>query len=144
MKKSAFVITVILFTLTTVVHAQIGTTSYSIHALAINTNKGKKLSGEMKGFFNRELESTLFELAGMYNFSRKTYHQFSVGLGLNVATFSGIDEINSFTIPLQLEIFPLQNFKQLSLIFDLTPELYLEGDTVIRQLWGIRYSFNKK
>ena len=142
--KKLIALSIILFSLSFItLKAQIGLTSYSIYALGVNTNKEKKISGELKTFLNREFENTIFEIAGMYNFQPKTYHQFSVGLGLNLSPFRGIDPINSFTVPLQLEIFPLQNFKQLSVVFEVAPEFYVEDGTNIRQLWGLRYTFNK-
>jgi hypothetical protein len=143
MKKIALIFTV-LFALNISVNAQISITSYSIHAIALNTSKSKKISTELKAFFNRKPESSLFEIAGMYNFSKKAYHQFSAGLGLNIVPFTGPDIFNSLTIPLQLEIFPLQNFKQLSVIFEVTPEIYVENGSNIRQMWGLRYAFGKK
>ena len=144
MKKTELFIFVLLFALTTNVQSQISVTSYSIHALGVNTSKEKKISAELKVFLNREVGSILSELSGMYNFKRKNYHQFSAGFGVNIAPFSGPDHLICFTVPVQLEIFPLQNFKQLSVVFEVTPELYPEDGLSMRQLWGLRYSFNKK
>jgi hypothetical protein len=144
MKKTVFFTAILFCSIISTVQAQVSVTSYSIYALGVNTNKKKKLSVELKSFFNREIETTLFELSGMYNFRRKTYHQFSVGLGINVAPFAEQDPVNSFTLPLQLEIFPLQNLKQLSIIFEVTPEFYVEDAANVRQLWGVRYTFGKK
>lgn len=144
MKKVILFLIIFTLVVTAYLHAQVAITSYSVNALGVNTNKIRKVSGELKSFLNREINSTLFEVSGMYNFQRKSVHQFSIGLGLNATPFAKMDQFNCVTIPMQFEIFPLQTLKQLSIIFEITPEFYDEGSVNMRQLWGIRYSFNKK
>ncbi len=144
MKKTILFSFVLLLALSTRVQSQISVTSYSIHALGVNTNKEKKISAELKVFLNREFSNTLTEVSGMYNFRRKKYHQFSAGLGANFSPFTGPDRLICFTIPVQLEISPLENFKQLSVIFEVSPELFPEDGVNMRHLWGVRYSFSKK
>ncbi len=144
MKKIILFAVILALATTASVHSQPAITSYSIYALGINTNKERKFSGELKTFLNRGSEDILFEVSGMYNFKRTSYHQFSAGLGINFAPFASFDQVNSITIPMQLEIFPLQNFKQLSVIFEIAPEIYIEDGSSVRHLWGLRYSFHKK
>ena len=122
-------------------YSQLGITGYSVHAIGVNTNQSKKISGELKTFTNRDFEDLVLETDFFYNFKPSTYHQFSVGLGLNFEPFRGFDYLNAFTIPAKLEIKPLQDFKQLSLLFELTPVLVVEGQAHLRNLWGIRYTF---
>lgn len=83
------------------------------------------------------------EIDVFYNFKPSTYHRLSIGLGLNASPFRGFDQINALTIPAQLEIYPIQDFKKLSLLFELAPEIYVESDLNLRSLWGIRYTFGK-
>lgn len=83
------------------------------------------------------------EIDVFYNFKPGAYHRFSVGLGLNALPFGEFDQIQALTIPAQIEIYPLQDFKKLSLLFELTPEFVVEGDINIRSLWGIRYTFGE-
>ena len=143
--KRISLVSVILFAMSVSAFSQIGVSSYSVYSLGVNTSKEKKISGELKSFFNRgDIEYTQFELAGMYNFNAKEYHQFSVGLGLNVAPFVGFDHVQSFVFPIaQLEIFPFQNFKQLSLVIEIAPEWIVEDNLNIRHLWGFRYTFKR-
>ena len=143
MKKIVSLIIFFAIVVMTNIYSQIEVTSYSIYALGINTSKEKKISGELKSFFNRDIDNTLFELSGMYNFRQKEYYQFSVGAGINLMPFLGYDPINCFTFPVQLQLFPLQNLKQLSFVIELSPELYPEDGASIRHLWGIRYTFNR-
>ncbi|MGI6338843.1 MAG: hypothetical protein ACOXZV_05615 [Bacteroidales bacterium] len=123
--------------------SQIGVTSYSIYSLGINTSQNRPVSGELKIFTNRLIEEVLTEADLFYNFKARPYHRFSVGVGLNVGLFRDFDIVNAITVPFQLEIFPLQEFKRLSLVFELTPEFIIEYDSNLRSLWGIRYSFGE-
>jgi hypothetical protein len=142
MKKLLFfsVITVLL-TITVNSYSQVGITSYSVYAFGINSSTDKKITAELKAFANRPLDDLLFEAAFLYNFKPASYHRFSAGLGLNAGPFRGFDHIHAITVPVQIEIFPLQDFKKLSLLFELCPEFIVEHDPELRTLWGIRYSF---
>jgi hypothetical protein len=125
--------------------AQMGVTGYSVYALGINTSQKKTISAELKTFANRSITNLLMEADVFYNFHPKKYHRFSVGVGLNAGPFRDFDPFNAFTLPVQLEIHPLQKFRKLSLMLELAPELYIETDDVrLRTLWGIRYTFGKR
>ncbi len=122
-------------------YSQIGITSYSVYALGVNANQDHKISFELKAFANRDMEDLMLEFAPFYNFKSSTYHQFSVGAGLNVQPFTGDDIVYAITIPGQLQIWPLQDFKRLSLVFELAPEFVVDNDVNLRSFWGIRYAF---
>lgn len=124
-------------------YAQMGVTSYSIYALGINTSQNKTISGELKTFANRNLDDVLMEIDGFYNFTPGNYHRFSIGLGLCAGPFRGNDHIHALTLPAAIEIYPLQEFKKLSILFELAPEFVVDDDTHLRYLWGIRYSFGE-
>ncbi len=124
-------------------YSQIGVTSYLNYTLGINTSQNKVISGELKTFANRTIDNLLMEVDIFYNFKPRTYHRFSVGVGLNATPFIGGDIMNAITIPAQLEIYPLQNFKKLSFLFELTPEFVIESDVNLRSLLGIRYTFGE-
>lgn len=138
MKKRNLLSVIILLTVSLNTFSQIGVTSYSIYSLGLNTSKDRKISGELKLFLNHTgVDDSFAELSAMYNFKPHTYHQFSIGLGVG-----GLGDgylINSFTLPIQLEIYPLQSFKRFSVVFEVTPTY--SDEFHIRQLWGIKYSF---
>lgn len=138
-----FIAITLLLTLSVKSFSQMGITSYSIYALGINTNQNNMISGELKTFANRNIDNLLMEIDVFYNFKPTTYHRFSVGLGLNAGPFRGFDHIYALTVPAQIEIYPLQDFKKLSLLFELTPEIVVEDDLNLRSLWGIRYTFGE-
>jgi hypothetical protein len=146
MKKKQL-LTVVLLALTSLsAYAQISVTSYSVYALGINTSKEKKISGELKGFFNAPIDELSFEASAMYNFKTQAYHRFSIGIGADFSPFTGGEselELNAISIPCQLEVFPLQDFKQLSFVMDFAPQSF-DGAWSFRYLWGIRYTFGSK
>ncbi len=125
------------------VNAQVGITSYSIFALGVNTDQNKRISGEVKLLGNRNLDIIQLEPTVFYNFKPRAYHRFSLGVGVNFAPFLEFDRVQWFVFPVQLEVYPLQNFKQLSLMFEFSPEIGVEDGVAVRNLWGIRYSFGK-
>ena len=97
----------------------------------------------MKTFANRTIDDLLMEADIFYYFKPRIYHRFSIGPGLNVGPFRGFDHINAITIPAQLEIFPLQKFEKLSLLFEMAPGLIIESDLNLRSRWGILYTFGE-
>lgn len=143
MKNIKFLILFILFTRSIDSFSQIGITSYSINSLGINTSQNNQISGEIKTFANRPLKDVLMEIDGFYNFKPRAYHRFSIGLGVNVAPFRNYDQFHAVTIPAAIEIYPLRDFKKLSLLFELAPEILPENGVNLRSLWGVRYTFGK-
>ncbi|BDC98662.1 hypothetical protein [Persicobacter psychrovividus] len=135
---------IIVFTFLLLTHqanAQIGVSSYGINAVSVNTPTNKMISGELKTFANRDFEDLLFELDGFYNFKAGTYHRFSAGLGIAFSPFISNDRMYAVTVPLSLELYPLQDLKQISLLFEVAPEFLIDNPTRLRTLWGIRYTF---
>lgn len=135
-----FIIPSLLF-LSSAIFAQMGVTSYSVYAVGINTSQDKSISGELKVFANKPIEDTDLEISCFYNFKPRQYHRFSAGVGLNFVPFEETDMLYAITIPASIEIFPLQNFKKVSLLFELAPEIFPEDGANLRSLWGIRYTF---
>lgn len=141
MKKMKFLILFVFAFLSIESFSQIGVTSYSGYSIGVNTSTNKRISGEFKVFGNRPFEYVKLELDGFYNFKPRPYHRFSVGLGVSFEPFLGYDQFYALTIPVSLEVYPLQNFKRLSLLTELAPELSAPEGASLRNLWGIRYTF---
>ena len=144
MKKIKYFFLTLLSSLSIVGYSQISVTGYTYSVLGINTNKYKTLSFEAKVFANNYVDELPMEFNAFYNFKTREYHRFSAGFGINVSPFRGFDEINSIVFPTSLEIFPIKEFKKIAIVFELTPEIRIENDIVLRSLIGIRYGFNKK
>lgn len=143
MKTFGLFLIVLSFLIPGTVLGQVKLSSYSIYALGVSVPVTKNIGTELKVFANTgDLEYICVELSGMYKFQERKYHQFSSGLGLGLTPFS---EDKAFvSIPFALEIWPLQSFKRLSCVIELAPEIYTEGGTNLRHLWGIRYAFGDR
>ena len=123
--------------------AQIGITSYNFSTLAINTSQNRMISGELKTFLNYYSQGIKVEVDLFYNFKAREYHRFSVGVGINGYPFEEGDIIHALTVPLQLEVYPIQDFKRISILYEFTPQIEFEDDFSILHLFGIRYSFGE-
>lgn len=140
MKKSLVLVVLVLVLFgNNKLNAQISVSSYSIHALGVQTSIGNSLAFELKMFVdpNVYLEEIHVEPTLYYRFRERTYHQFAAGLGFNF-NFNG--DLSYLTIPVQLEIFPFQDFKKLSVILELSL-MFPYADPMLRHLLGIRYRF---
>ena len=125
-------------------YSQRSVTGYSKYVVGRKKKKNKPINFEAKVFAYNYVEDLPMEFNAFYNFKAKEYHRISIGLGINLSPFSSIDQINSIVIPTSLEIFPMKDFKRIAIVFELTPEIRIEDDVVIRSLIGIRYTFDKK
>lgn len=124
--------------------SQMGITSYSLYAIGINTSQNNRISGELKTYTNRLYDNIILELDGFYNFKPCKYHRFSVGVGVGAYPFAEFDPIHKIAFPVSLEIYPLQDFKRFSVLFELAPEYIVDDQMNLRSLWGIRYTFGKE
>lgn len=122
--------------------SQVGVTGYFNNVVAVNTSQHRAINGELKLFAGGGSSLNL-ELDVFYNFEPREHHRFSLGLG-----YSGFHDLR---IPLALQIYPLQEFKKLSILMELAPgydlDHYNYRDNVdpfgLRFLWGVRYTFGK-
>ncbi|MFO7938441.1 MAG: hypothetical protein R6U66_01705 [Bacteroidales bacterium] len=144
MKRSFLILSIVCVFAVSHAFSQLSVTSYSIHAVGVNTSTTKQMTGELKVFANRDYDDLVMELSLSYNFASSDYHRFSAGFGINAVPFAEAEPLNAFTFPVQLEVFPIQVFKRLSLVFEVAPEWVFEDPMRLRTLWGLRYSFGQK
>ena len=121
-------------------YTQISVTSYYVYAFGINTNKDKRISAELKSLLNNSKSDISIDVSGMYNFRKREYHQVSAGLGVN---FESSIKNSKCIIPLQVDVFPFENLKRLSLVMEINSTIYKHTyiGVNIRHLLGIRYTF---
>jgi len=142
MIRQALILSILLlFTLNVI--GQISITGYSFSGIGINTNDNKKLYAELKIFSNRQFDDLIIELDGYYNFKERKYHQLSIGLGLNIHT-GFIDVPNAVTLPISIQIHPIKEYQNLSVIYELSPEYYMSDVFNLRHLWGVRFMLSKE
>lgn len=124
--------------------SQVSITGYSTFAIGAETKLYKNLHGEFRVYTNDILNDSNMEVQFYYGFTPSKYHQIRIGAGINGNLFLG--EVYSLQVPLQLHIFPFQDFKRLAFVIEFAPQWtignVLGTDTLIlRNLWGVRYSF---
>ena len=142
MKKKIFVSLLLCIWAGSNVFSQVGVTAYFGNIVEVNTGKQKMISGGLKVALNNTLFDTSFELSGMYNFKATAYHRFSMGVGVMLAPFQDGNSYCGISVPLQLEVFPLQNFKRLSFVTEFAPQWTAAySEAAFRYLAGIRYTF---
>ncbi len=127
-------------------YSQKGITYYFSNVIGANLSviriKDNQISGELKVFTNREMKNTSTEVDLFYRFKQKEYHRFAMGVGLKADPFTEGGDGAAFVVPMSIEIFPFQNFKKASILFELAPEFYLDDQTKLRSLAGFRYTFS--
>lgn len=153
MKKRTVFILVILLNLVRPAYSQMGVSLYTDfrpqgYVLSVNTSKSKPLSAELKSIVNKGFA---FELDGFYNFKKSSSCQLSMGLGLGFDDGKAVweehhyDFLKSASLPIQLELFPFKNMKQMSFTLEIAPYTFLEEEMFyhpsIRHLLGVKYSF---
>lgn len=124
--------------------SQVSITGYSTFAIGAEITLFKNISGEFRIYTNEILDETNMEVQFYHGFKSGKYHQIRIGAGINGNLFLG--EVYSLQVPLQLHIFPLQDLKRLAFVIEFAPQWtignVLGTDTLIlRNLWGVRYSF---
>ena len=141
MKKKIFLSLLLCIWAGSTVFSQVGVTAYFGNILEVNTDKRKMISGGLKVALNNTLFDTSFELSGMYNFKAADYHRFSMGVGVMLAPFQDRNSYCGISIPVQLEVFPLQNFRRFSFVTEVAPQWTADSEAAFRYLAGIRYTF---
>ncbi|MBK9255071.1 MAG: hypothetical protein IPM42_06245 [Saprospiraceae bacterium] len=124
--------------------SQLTTTAYSTYAIGIETKLTKDLSGEFRIYTNNILDDTNMEAQFYYGFSPRKFHQIRIGAGINGNLFEG--EVNSLQMPVQLHIFPFQDLKRLAFVIEFAPQWFTydpigTDNLILRNLWGLRYTF---
>jgi len=130
---------------------QTSMTAYSDNVIGFKSSQDKLLSGDFKVFFDSPGANV--EFSGLYNFKKKTYYQFSAGLGMNVNVNPEYYFFNGVVMPLNLTLFPFNDssigfLRQFSFVMEMCPCFYPEGylDGVpwgMRSLFGIRFNLDK-
>jgi hypothetical protein len=128
-------------------YSQIHVICYSNNVAAANIeilkNNKYSIAGELKIFTNKKVIDTSTEFDLFYKFKTKEYHRFSVGLGFKTEFFTDGGDGNMFLVPVNLEVFPLQDFNKLSFLFEFAPVFELENQIILRSMFGISYAFGE-
>ncbi|HZV68515.1 MAG TPA: hypothetical protein VFG10_03195 [Saprospiraceae bacterium] len=123
--------------------AQLFISNFEKFGLGIGTRSAQPFILEARIGTNNRLVDTRIELAGLYQLQDETYHSISAGIAIALSPFADVTNIG-LTIPVQLEIFPIPDFKRIALFIEAGPEFLLDQDEVdLRHTWGFRYYFSE-
>lgn len=145
------VLLTIIFNSSNKAYSQTGITSYNLNVIAVNFDIHKSENSsivlEVKQFaeydsWKDEFGNTSTELDLHFKFKKHEYHRFSLGFGFNVDFFNEGTH-NAVVLPIGLEVFPIPNFKKISIQYEFAPMYFLEDNLRLRNLLGIKYSFGK-
>jgi len=146
-RKLILIMSLLFFTFVDEAYSQVGITYYNSDIAAVNlpiyTSSNNSIAGELKFFTNSEIKDVSTELDLFYRFRAREYHQFSVGVGFKTDLFTDGGVGNALLVPFDLEVFPLQELKRISFLFELSPEIIFEDQVNLRSLIGLRYTFGK-
>ena len=134
----------VLFCLAQNSYAQVGISYSTGHIVGVDfplVKNNYTLIGQVKLFANRDFDDLSGEFDLLYKFSSREYHRFFVGVGFKTDVSS--EDEAALTIPLCLEIFPFQDFKRFSVVFEVAPEIYFEGDQTLRSILGVKYTLGE-
>jgi hypothetical protein len=154
-KQIALLVFLIYLVFVNCLNGQISITGYSHGVVGISTSQDRLIGSELKFFSDKTVGNGkgLVEIDGFINFKKQTYHQLSIGLGLNSQLINGVF-LNALEAPLNLRIYPFvdnKNFlflNRLSLILELSPEYYPYYDYFgdcwhFRTLIGVRFNLSE-
>lgn len=137
MKKN---FSIVLFLISLSTFSQLKTTGYFNAEIGISYQFSNKFQAELR--INDNLFSEFStELSLFYKFVNKEDYNLNIGFGVNSFLFKEFDRIESLLIPLQLEITPFKNIKNLGFVLE-TAYHFAEQDYGLRNSVGIRYIFN--
>ncbi|WP_299012416.1 hypothetical protein [uncultured Polaribacter sp.] len=137
MKKNTLIL---LLFITYYSNAQFKATGYFDKEIGISYAFNNKLQTELRINDNLGIDFNT-ELSLLYKFVNKSNYNFNTGLGVSFFPFTGAD-LQSVYLPVQLEIFPVQNNKNLALVLESAYHLD-DFENGLRNTVGIRYIFNK-
>lgn len=139
MKKLIFTAVFLLFSLASC-YAQlsVGYHQSNLPFVFIGYEIGERLVPELRLSTDIDLEYDFSpELVLTYQFINKQDYEFYAGLGYRVNLFQGV------VFPIGLNIFPF-NQQRFGLHIEAAPMIEIEGSTILRGSWGIRYRFARE
>lgn len=148
MKKLLFFSTIILIAFGNL-NAQLRISYYNNESAAFDysfakLNETSHLLMELRTSMDTDFEEITNWVNMLYKIQKHDAHSLSVGAGMRFDPFYEGGDGAAIVLPFQLELYPLKEIKQLSLIFELIPEIYMDEKYLLRSNIGFRYAFNKK
>lgn len=116
--------------------------------LGVATNTEHRLWLGLNAETNTFISNVNLELQGMANLKRGEWVNYYAGLGVNTNPLAAINElplVNGYTLTAGARIKPLANYRNVQLVFELTPYTnpHFDGG-YLRTLLGLSYNFRRQ
>lgn len=129
--------------------AQVAVTYFPFQSvLGVASDTERRLWAGVNAETNTFLSNVNVELQGMANLKRGEGVNYYAGLGVNTNPLAAVNElplVNGYTFTAGARIKPLANYRNVQVVFELTPyaNAHFDGGT-IRTLLGLAYNFRHR
>lgn len=114
--------------------------------LSVTTNTEKVIWADFRVETNTFFSNINMEVSPMWNFKRTDWVNYYTGVGVNfnpVNVFQDLPFINGYTLDFGARIKPIQKYKNIQLLFEISPYINQEFTSGnIRTLLGVAYNWN--
>lgn len=128
--------------------AQVAVTYFPFQSvLGVASDTERRLWVGLNAETNTFISNMNLELQGMVNLKKGETVNYYAGLGLNANPLTALNElplVNGYTLTAGARIKPLPNYRNVQVVFELTPyaNAYFDGGYV-RTLLGLAYNFRR-
>mgnify|MGYP001953233162 CR=1 FL=1 len=127
---------------------------FDLHDNNLRNTAGKEANASFSlGYVSDNIKTETFfsnvnmELSPMWNFKRTDWVNYYTGIGVNfnpMNSFQDLPIVNGYTLDFGARIKPLQKYKNIQLLFEISPYMNQEfSGGNLRTLFGVAYNFNK-
>lgn len=114
--------------------------------LSVTTNTEKAVWGDLRVETNTFFSNINMEFSPKWNFKRTDWVNYYTGIGVNinpVNPFQALPLINGYTFGFGARIKPIQKYKNVQLMFEISPYVNQEFTSGnLRSLLGVAYNWN--
>ena len=116
--------------------------------LGLSTDSERRLWVGLNAETNTFISNVNLELQGMVNLKRGEWVNYYGGLGVNTNPLAAVNQLpllNGYTLTAGARIKPLANYRNVQVVFELTPYAnpYFDGG-YLRTLLGVAYNFRRR
>ena len=129
--------------------AQVAVTYFPFQSvLGVATDTERPLWVGLNAETNTFISNVNLELQGMANLKRGEWVNYYAGLGVNTNPLAAVNELpllNGYTITAGTRIKPLANYRNVQVVFELTPYVNTHFDGgFVRTMLGLAYNFRRR
>lgn len=132
---------ILLLLISSSIFSQLKVTGYFNAEIGVSYQFSNKFQTELRVNDNINQEFNA-EFSLLYKFIDKEDYNLNIGFGISTFLFKEFDKIESLFVPLQLEITPLKEYRNIAFVIESAFHKVIENEYGVRNSIGIRYIFN--